>query len=414
MKGRSRFRLRNPVMSILHLLCDPEIWERFYEYKTSLIKSGSFTKELRDYIDSKSYLPVCRNILQKEKFPLPKKAIISKLGSDKKRVVYTYPYEENIVLKLLTFLLLRKYDEIFEKGLYSFRPGKTAKDAVRYLIRRSRTESYYYKVDIHDYFNSVPIDRFLPILKNAVADDPLLYEFLASLLSETKVIFKNSEIEERKGIMAGTPLASFYANLYLTSLDSYFAEKNILYSRYSDDIIVFGKNEETVKEYENYIKEFLFANGLSVNEKKEFFDSTDNGFTFLGFSCKKGETDIAPATVLKLKQKMRRKARALLRWSQRNEIEPEKAAKAFIRIFNKKLLDDPNDNELTWSCWFFSVITTTKSLHEIDNYAQEQIRYIISERRNKKRFRVKYGDMKQLGYRNLVHEYYAYEKNFPK
>ena len=111
---------------------------------------------------------------------------------------------------------------------------------------------------------------------------------------------------------------------------------------------------------------------------------------------------------------MRRKARALLRWSQRNEIEPEKAAKAFIRIFNKKLLDDPNDNELTWSCWFFSVISTTKSLHEIDNYAQEQIRYIISERRNKKRFRVKYGDMKQLGYRNLVHEYYAYDKNSPK
>lgn len=127
---------------------------------------------------------------------------------------------------------------------------------------------------------------------------------------------------------------------------------------------------------------------------------------FLGFRCSHSEIDIAPATVKKIKAKMHRKSRALLRWRKRNDIEGEKAASAFIRIFNKKLLDDPMDNELTWSCWFFSLINTDKSLKIIDQYAQDRIRYIISGTNKKSRFNVRYKDMKNLGYKSLVNAYY--------
>ena len=76
------------------------------------------------------------------------------MDTQKKRIVYTYPYAENTVLKLLAYLLLRKYDSVFSDGLYSFRPNKTAKDAVRRLIRTPRiNEMYSYKADISNYFN---------------------------------------------------------------------------------------------------------------------------------------------------------------------------------------------------------------------------------------------------------------------
>ena len=107
---------------------------------------------------------------------------------------------------------------------------------------------------------------------------------------------------------------------------------------------------------------------------------------------------------------MRRKAAGLLRWRLRNEVAGEKAAAAFIRIFNRKLLEGPKDNELTWSYWFFPVINTAKSLRVIDNYAQDCIRYIISGKRTKARFNVRYEDIKRLGYRNLVHAYYDYNR----
>ena len=122
-------------MSILDQLSQKQSWETFYEYKTSLICAKFFQKQLRGFIDREEYLPVTERIARGEAFPLPKKSIISKMSTQKKRTVYTYPPAENMVIKLLTYLLLRKYDDCFAPGLFSFRPGRSAKDAIRYLMR---------------------------------------------------------------------------------------------------------------------------------------------------------------------------------------------------------------------------------------------------------------------------------------
>jgi len=394
-------------MSLLDMLSDREQWEKFYEYKTSLVCPKQFSAQLRAFIDREGYLPVCGRIERGEAFPLPRKSVVSKMSSQKKRIVYTYPEDENTVLKLLTYLILRKYDGLFCDNLYSFRPGRTAKDAFRRVCRGARG-AYSYKVDVSNYFNSVKIPRLLPVLRAALSDDGRLYGFLERLLTEEFVLDNGQRVAEEKGIMAGTPLASFYANLFLSELDRKFYERGVLYARYSDDIIVFGETEHAVRAYSDEIKEYLYSVGLEVNPAKESFCAPEEGFTFLGFRYSSGVVDIAPATVKKLKGKMRRKARGLLRWRERNGVDGQSAAKAFIRIFNRKLLDDPQDNELTWSCWFFSVINTTESLREIDRYAADCLRFLISGKRTKSRFNVRYEDLKRLGYRSLVHEYYAY------
>ena len=395
-------------MSLIDLLSDPGSWQSFYDYKSSLVCPQKFTAELKEYIDEKRYLPVCSAISHGEKFPLPVKSVISKMSSRKKRVVYTYPKDENTVLKLLTWLMLRKYNDIFCDNLYSFRPGRTAKDAVRRLMRvKGLSSMYSYKVDISDYFNSIPVEKLLPMLKETLSDDPELYDFLASLLSEPDVIDKGEIHPERKGIMAGTPIASFYANLYLLRLDRHFEERGILYTRYSDDIILFAPTFEECEACAAEIRAFLTQYGLSVNPAKEVFGTPEEGFTFLGFRVQDKTVDIAPATVQKLKDKMRRKRDALARWAKRNETDGTRAAKAFIRIFNRKLLENSFDSDLTWSSWFFSVINTTDSLREIDRYAQDCIRYLISGKHTKARYNIRYEDLKALGYRSLVHEYFA-------
>ena len=82
------------------------------------------------------------------------------------------------------------------------------------------------------------------------------------------------------------------------------------------------------------------------------------------------------------------------------------AAKAFIRAFNRKLLEAPSDNELSWSRWFFPVISTDASLHEIYLYSQDCVRYLLTGSHTKSRFNARYEDLKALGYRNLVHEFH--------
>ena len=439
------------MSSLVSKLSSKESWDELLLYKTKLAVRGKSQADLEKIIADQSYIPAVRRISSGEPFPLPRRAVISKMSSQKKRVVYIYPEPENTVLKLLTYLLLRRYDGLFSDGLYSFRPGVTAKDAVRKLRRTPGiSRMWSYKVDISNYFNSVPVERFLPVLKNAVADDPELFDFLSGLLKEPRVLdYSNSPqelgeeeergsiIEEQKGIMAGTPLSAFYANLYLMDMDCHFQDAGVPYARYSDDIIVFAESKERVEALAQEIRDFLAAKGLSVNPKKEQFSSPEEGWTFLGFTYKDGVTDIAPATVTKIKGKMRRKARALVRWREKNGRTGEQAAAAFIRVFNRKLLgiskqtDAPEDvqgpdkemelqinsldgplgeHDLTWSLWFFPVISTTASLQVIDSYAQDCLRFIISGKHTKSRFNVRYEDLKALGYRSLVHEYYAFNK----
>ena len=395
-------------MSLLDKLSERESWERFYEYKLSLACPKQFARELREFIDSGAYLPVCERISRGEPFPLPKRSVISKLDTGKKRVIYIYPKAENTVLKLLTHLLLRRYDGLFSPGLYSFRPAHTAQMAFKRLARTPGIDGMYcFKADISNYFNSVDISLLLPMLEEVTRDDPRLYEFLSSLLREPRVLEGGREITEQKGIMAGTPLSAFYANLFLRELDKYFADTGIPYARYSDDIILFAPTREQAEGYAGQVRSFLAERGLSVNPDKVSFSAPGEGWVFLGLSYKDGIADIAPASVKKLKAKMRRKTRALKRWQQRNYLPPEKAAAAFIRIFDRKLFEAGADSELSWAYWYFPVIGTDRSLREIDAYARDCLRYLISGRRTKARYNVRYEQLKALGLRSCVHEYYS-------
>lgn len=400
-------------MSLIDKLFEKESWERFYEYKSGLRCSRRFIKELRNFIDSEDYLTYKDAILSCSDLPLPSKSVISKMSSQKKRTVYKYPYEFNMILKLLTYLVLRKYDHIYCSNLYSFRPGICAKDAITAIChsRQNLLTLYSYKIDVSNYFNSIPVGNMCKIIDDTIKDDDRLLTFMSTLLKEERVLSGDSIIIEKKGIMAGTPIASFYANLYLKDLDERFFSHRVLYARYSDDIIVFASEEEKINEYRKVILEHLCVKGLKVNPDKEVFGKPEDGFAFLGIEVKNGDIDIAPASVKKLKQKMRRKARALDRWRHREDLDGIKAAAAFIRIFNHKLLEANEESDLTWSLWFFPVITTSKSLHEIDRYAQELLRFLISGTHTKSRYNVRYDDLKRLGYKSLVHEYYSFIKN---
>lgn len=396
-------------MSLLDLLYSEETWAAFARYKASLALPKKEAADLARFIREKQYLPICASIEAGNAFPLPRKAVISKMSASKKRVVYIYPEPENTFLKGLTHLLLRSYDGLFTDDLYSFRPGRTAQKAVRRLLRAEGADgAYAYKADIHDYFNSIPVERLLPLLEETLAGDRKLYAFLAGLLTEKRVVERGRIIEERKGIMAGTPLSAFYANLYLSGLDEWVRAQGVPYARYSDDIILFARTRAEAECFALRVKDRLTGYGLEMNPAKEMLYAPEDGYVFLGFEVRNGEVDIAPATCEKLKGKMRRKRDALRRWAERGGFTGEQAASAFIRIFNRKLLESAQDNDLTWSNWFFAVISRTGRLHEIDLYAQDCIRYLISGKHTKARFNVRYEDMKKLGYRSLVHAYYEH------
>lgn len=399
--------LLEETMSIIDKLSDLNVWKSFEEYKAN---SGHVSKsdleDLSSFINNKEYLKVTDLISSNSPLPLPHIKRISKSSTDRKRIVFVYEREFKYVLKLLTYLIIRQYDSLFCPNLYSFRASRGVKHAIDFLTSRPEiNQMYSYKVDVSDYFNSVNPELMIRILKDRIDDDGVI-DFVSRLLLEPDVFDGDAIVPFRKGIIAGTPTAAFLANLYLADLDAYFYERGILYARYSDDIIVFAKTREQLDSYIKVIKEALANQGLGVNLSKEEISEPYGKWTFLGFSYCNGVIDVSPIAVHKLKRKIYRKSRALLRWKDAKNVDGVKAARALIKRFNTKLYDNPNDADITWSRWYFPSINTTDSLKEIDQYMVDTIRYMITGKRNKKRFDCRYEQIKALGYRSLVHEYY--------
>ncbi|MBQ6549947.1 MAG: hypothetical protein IJL78_00880 [Lachnospiraceae bacterium] len=401
-------------MSILLQLQDPAEWEAFFLYKE---EKRHLTREeacdLRAFIDNQEYLPVVSRILSGGTFSVPEKKLIRKMDTDKKRAVYVFPREENYVLKLLTFLLLRKYDGLFTDDLYSFRVSRGAGKALTRVLHMPGLRSMYvYKVDISNYFNSIDVPEMLVMLTDVFRDDPQLYELFEKLLTDPRVCDQGVVTEEKKGVMAGTPFAVFLANLYLLPLDKRMQAEGFLYARYSDDIILFAPTEAARERGAEIILETLHAHGLSVNPEKEHRASSGEPWTFLGVSYDGGTVDISPVSKEKLKARIRRKSRALRRWQIRKGATDEQAAKALVRSMNRKYFSADSSHELTWTRWYFPLITTDRTLHELDLYLQDWIRYLASGGHHRKQnYAFRYEDLKALGYRSLVHEWY--EKDAP-
>ena len=81
-----------------------------------------------------------------------------------------------------------------------------------------------------------------------------------------------------------------------------------------------------------------------------------------------------------------------------------------MKVFNRKLYENQLRSDLTWTRWFFPIIDTTSGLRRIDSYMQQCVRYIMTETRTKRNFNCRYSDIKELGYRSLVHEYYKHKE----
>ena len=400
-------------MSLLDKLSDEKVWIDFYERKVDPdFFRISDAKKLFQYVRQKRYLPVVERIKSAKGLSIPMKKRIAKSGSSKKRVVYSLPEDETVVLKLLTWLMIRKYDACLPENLYSFRPHYGAKDALRKLVSMPDISEYYsYKLDVRNYFNSIDIDLLSPQLKLLFADDEPLYDFIASQLSDPRVMDDGVLIEERKGVMAGMPYAVFLANVYLTQLDRKFAAiPGLIYCRYSDDIILFSKDKLLLDEAKNQLQESLKEYHLDINHNKEVETAPGQKWTFLGFECDGRGIDVCEVSVQKLKGKMRRKARALRRWAEVNGKDGWMAARAFIKHFNKKLYTCDDRSEINWSLWYFPLITTDKSLKVIDHYMQDCIRYIVTGSRSRSRFAFRYEQMKELGLKTLVNGWYYYHK----
>lgn len=399
-------------MDILSLLTLPETWQSFLNYKTE--KQGLSVEEaerIRTLMAQGACIHAAQLACPDYEPPLPTKKEISKSGSAKKRIVYYYPEEFQTFLKLIAFLLFR-YDSCFSPNCYAFRRELGVCDAIRRLrSTKNLSHKYSLKTDIHNYFNSIPVPLLLEKLQFLKTADAPLYRLFEKMLTADACYENGIRITEKRGAMAGTPISPFFANVYLSGIDAVFHSRQLLYFRYSDDILLFADSSEELSCLQGELYHSLAQLELTLNPDKLCITAPGEPITFLGFSYENGTIDLSCETIRKIKAKIRRKAHALRRWQNKKGLSNDKAAKGFIHAMNRKFYADRNPEAFTWSRWFFPNLTTAKGLAQIDAYMQQYIRYAATGRHAKSNYRIRYETLKEWGYRSLVHEYYSARKS---
>lgn len=398
---------------MIELLNDASVWEEFLNYKLSHhLLTRQEEQYFSDYIKQKKYQTIADCILTGSYvFSCPKRSEINKLGTSKKRIVYSFSDDENMILKLLAYLLHR-YDFCFEDNCYAFRCNTGAKKAFTDILQYPQiADLWCFQSDISNYFNSIDITLLEPLLYEVIEDTSVIHLLLA-LLKDDRALSEHGIIHESKGVMAGTPIASFLANLYLMPMDRYFSAHSVCYARYSDDILILAPKEQLLQ-YREFYHDYLQQHHLLVNPAKESLHAPGEAWSFLGFSNCNAQIDISPGTLKKILDRLRRSSHSLYRWSVKNNATPQRTLRAFIRKYNCKFYSTQSGHELCWARWYFPMITTTKSLQYIDEYMQDCLRYSVTGRHNKMNYKkVPYDLLRQCGYRPLVAEYYCKNSSY--
>ena len=142
--------------------------------------------------------------------------------------------------RFVDFCLYRHLNELaLDRGSispnYVSSKGRGRIYAVKALRQKIKKYGYIYKTDVKSYFASMNTVRLESIIYKEGIPSPLHYLIWQDLFQgvETSPSFKFG-----RGIFQGSFLSSFYAWIYLKSLDDIFSkDKNSYYQRYKDDII---------------------------------------------------------------------------------------------------------------------------------------------------------------------------------
>jgi len=268
--------------SIIESINDNRLWKEYFSKKGRNNLTPQKKKQLRVMMDSKECRTVFKDIAaEKHEFSVPVKRFVGKSNGKRKRAVYTFNDYETMALRLIAYKA-RIYDHLFSDNLYSFRARIGIKKAISDLKEKPITRMYGFKTDIKDYFNTIDADMMLEDLKGSLDDEPL-YRLFEKILKDDRATLKGKLIREKKGVMAGVPVAPFLSNVYLKDVDAHFAKEDCIYMRYADDIILLADTEDEVKKHYWALKKMVEDRKLRLSHGKEKYYKPGDIIEFLGY-----------------------------------------------------------------------------------------------------------------------------------
>jgi len=217
-----------------------------------------------------------------------KRVMIPKLGSSEKRPLGIPTVRDRVVQTAVRMVIEPIFEREFAEQSYGFRPGRGCKDALRSVDELLQSGlTHVVDVDIKAYFDSVPHERLMALVRERIADSrvlALIESFLKQRVMDPLGWIDPEEHDE--GTPQGGVISPLLANIYLNPLDHLMSQLGHEMVRYADDMVILCPSAEAAQSVLATLREWTTEAGLTLHpEKTKIVDMgpPKAHFDFLGY-----------------------------------------------------------------------------------------------------------------------------------
>jgi RNA-directed DNA polymerase len=267
---------------------------------------------------------------------------------------------DRVVQAALRNVLEPIFERDFAAHSYGFRPGRGCRDALR-RVDQLLKEGYRYVVDadLKSYFDTIPHDKLLALIRRKVADGRVL-KLLEAFLHQG-VLDGLEEWTPEEGTPQGAVISPLLANIYLDPLDHHMAEAGFAMVRYADDFVILCRSPQEAHRALQMVQAWTEANGLTLHPTKtRIVNVHEDGFDFLGYHFQGDKHWPRKKSLDKVRDSLRAKT-------------PRTSGKSLLCIIT--------DVSRTLRGWFgYFKHSSWRSLDTLDKWVRMRLRSILRKR----------------------------------
>ena len=193
------------------------------------------------------------------------------------------------------------FEPLFDDSSFGYRPGRSAKDALRKMWREIEAGAeWIVDADLKDYFGSIDHDKLMTLVAQCVADGrvlTLIERMLTAGAMQNGRLFPTTQGTPQGGVVS--PLLS---NILLTPFDREMRRRGYQLTRYADDWAVTCRSRREAEAALRCAQKILATLGVQLNVRKTRIVHVRRGFAFLGYTIKRGQRALClPATQIRSK-----------------------------------------------------------------------------------------------------------------
>ena len=212
---------------------------------------------------------------------------------------------DRVVQRAIVNVIEPILDHQFHERSFGFRHGRGAHDALR-IVEQKLQAGYVYVVDadLKGYFDTIPKDRLLALVKEHISDSRMLK--LIKLFLDQSIMEELREWTPVTGVPQGAVLSPVLSNLYLNPLDHEMANNGFEMVRYADDFVVLCRSQSEAEVALQMITAWVESAGLTLHPTKtKIVDSRVESFAFPGYSFREDKIYPRRESLAKMKARIK-------------------------------------------------------------------------------------------------------------